>query len=225
MKNYLLVIGVFVMSQRVCAQIGINTEAPKATMDIRAKVSTGSDVASADGILIPRIDRERASSMTNIENSTLIYINDVSTGSANVGEVTEYISSPGFYYYEATKSRWQSINYKNDFYYSPSLLLPTASDDSRLGTAGFSLANDIYTVDLYSIFSHQFVHPQVASSSTATLSNFVKKATDYDYFVSYADNTVFTNIVLTVDGKLSYKIAPNSIIRNGSFMNIILKEN
>lgn len=77
------------------SQVGINTSHPKATFDIQTKNPSGTN---AEGILIPRIDRLRAQSMTGIETSTLIYVNNVSTGSAG-----GTIDTIGFYYYDGAQ--------------------------------------------------------------------------------------------------------------------------
>ncbi|WP_038335188.1 hypothetical protein [Empedobacter falsenii] len=51
----------------------------------------------------------------------------------------------------------------------------------------------------------------------------------YEYHIIYADKTVFphANIVFSTtageEGKFTYKVDPNAIVRNGSFMNIVLK--
>ena len=111
----------------------------------------------------------------------------------------------------------------------PSVVLPTVPTDARVVDASntsytYDSGTKVYTVDLYALYSNQFTAP-IKSSSAATLTEFVKVATAYDYFVTYIDETVFekATIGLTADGKLTYKIIDNSIIKNGSFMNIVLK--
>lgn len=115
------------------------------------------------------------------------------------------------------------------FFYMPSVVLPTVPTDARVVDASntsytYDSGTKVYTVDLYALYSNQFTAP-IKSSSAATLTEFVKVATAYDYFVTYIDETVFekATIGLTADGKLTYKIIDNSIIKNGSFMNIVLK--
>ncbi|MEG0696227.1 MAG: hypothetical protein RR447_03725, partial [Algoriella sp.] len=49
----------------VYAQVGIGTNTPKATLDIEAANKTGSST-TIDGIIIPRVDRLRAQSMTGV---------------------------------------------------------------------------------------------------------------------------------------------------------------
>lgn len=80
----------------VYSQIGVNTENPKATLDVQAK-STTVNPEIPDGLLVPRVDRLRANQMTNIETSTLIYINDLNgptTGN------TQNVDSKGYYYFD-----------------------------------------------------------------------------------------------------------------------------
>lgn len=82
------------------AQVGINTPAPTSTLDIFANNPTGT-ASTVDGIVIPRIDRQRAQSMTSIPVSTLVYINNISTGTA--AGITQDVTSVGFYHFDGTK--------------------------------------------------------------------------------------------------------------------------
>ncbi|MGV2451612.1 UNVERIFIED_CONTAM: hypothetical protein POZ17_15785 [Ralstonia mannitolilytica] len=86
-------------------QVGINTATPKVSLDIEAKSSAG----LPDGILIPRIDRQRAINMTSIPVSTLIYINDVSTGTQTGIGIN--IDSRGFYYFDGDV--WRTLESTN----------------------------------------------------------------------------------------------------------------
>jgi trimeric autotransporter adhesin len=78
---------------------GNGSVAPAATLDIRASSATGTAVA-VDGILIPRVTRERAQSMTSTPTSTIIYITEVTTADAT--GTTINVTSPGFYFYNGT---------------------------------------------------------------------------------------------------------------------------
>lgn len=99
MKRTLL-FALFVLSHSVLfSQIGINTTIPSASLDIAAKNSSGASTA-VDGILIPRVDRQRAQNMQGMATSTMIYVNDISTGS-QAGTAAN-IDSAGFYYYNGT---------------------------------------------------------------------------------------------------------------------------
>lgn len=86
------------------SQIGVGTVMPYSTLDITALNETGASTA-VDGILIPRVDRERALNMTGIVTSTLIYVNNIATGSATLKAIN--ITSTGFYYFDGTV--WQKL--------------------------------------------------------------------------------------------------------------------
>ena len=114
------------------------------------------------------------------------------------------------------------------FFYMPSIVLPTVHTDARVVDAAntsytFDSVTGIYTVNLYALFDSQFKTPVVKSSATATLDSFVAANTAYDYFVTYADPNVFENILVSATGVLTYQVKTNSIIKTGSFMNIVLK--
>lgn len=88
------------------AQVGIGTPAPSATLDITALNPTGS-TTNVDGILIPRVDRQRAQGMLTVPVSTIIYVNSIATGSATGQAIN--ITSIGFYYFDGTTSLWTKL--------------------------------------------------------------------------------------------------------------------
>lgn len=79
------------------AQVGVGTTLPEATLDVTATNLTGPTV---DGLLIPRVSRLRAQTMTGTPTSTLIYVNDVSTGTAT--GTTVNVTAVGFYFFNGT---------------------------------------------------------------------------------------------------------------------------
>lgn len=87
------------------AQVGINTTDPSATLDVIAKASTGTST-NVDGLLIPRVERQRAASMANIPISTLIYVNEVTTG--DLTGTTQDVDIVGYYFFNGTK--WQKLS-------------------------------------------------------------------------------------------------------------------
>ena len=121
------------------SQIGLNTTAPAATLDIVAKNATGAST-DTDGLVIPRIDRLRAQSMTGMTTSTLIYVNNISTGTA--AGTAANINSVGFYYYDGTL--WAKLDTVGDttidaFVNDPAntmVKLGTNADGSTARTAG-----------------------------------------------------------------------------------------
>ena len=106
-----MVISVFAI--QINAQVGINTASPTSTFDINAKNATGA-ATNVDGMLVPRVDRQRAQVMTGVPTSTLIYVNNAATGlqsgaAANIDDV-------GYYYYNGTT--WVKMHNPNNSIFS-----------------------------------------------------------------------------------------------------------
>ncbi|SHM96318.1 hypothetical protein SAMN05444360_12361 [Chryseobacterium carnipullorum] len=99
------------------AQVGINTTTPLSTLDINARNATGTST-DTDGILVPRLDRQRAQSMNSVPVSTMIYINSITTGTQNGTAVN--IDTTGFYYYNGTS--WIKLIPSNTIYTSDGTL-------------------------------------------------------------------------------------------------------
>lgn len=106
MKKKLLCMAIFVIYLNYHGQVGIGTPFPKSTLDITAKNATGTST-NTDGLLIPRLDRQRALSMASVEPSTLIYVNNISTGTAS-GQASN-IDAVGFYYFDGMRSKWTKL--------------------------------------------------------------------------------------------------------------------
>ena len=87
----------FLFSMVSMAQVGIGTPAPAATLDVTAANLTGTTV---DGLLIPRVSRLRAQTMTGTPTSTVLYVNDISTGTAT--GTTINVTAVGFYFFNGT---------------------------------------------------------------------------------------------------------------------------
>lgn len=84
------------------AQVGIGTTTPAATLDIPAANLTG---ATVDGLLIPRVSRLRAQTMTGQPTSTILYVDDISNGTAT--GTTVNVTSTGFYFFNGTV--WEKL--------------------------------------------------------------------------------------------------------------------
>lgn len=102
----LSLVGMLSFGSILFGQVGINTPSPEATLDITAKNPTGA-TTNPEGILIPRVSRQRAQSMVAVENSTLIYVNNITTGTATGTAVN--ITAVGFYYFHSTDNVWKKL--------------------------------------------------------------------------------------------------------------------
>lgn len=106
----MLLIGVLASAQTdYQGKVGINTAEPKATLDLNpstenAKVKSN---ASNEGLLIPRLSKERLAKVasTNLQESTLVYVNDVSYTGAET--TIKNVKSKGFYFYNGTE--WTAV--------------------------------------------------------------------------------------------------------------------
>ncbi|KFF22554.1 hypothetical protein [Chryseobacterium sp. JM1] len=87
-------------SAEIDAQVGLNTANPAVTLHVTAKAPTGT-TKTAEDLLIPRSDRERAQ-MTGAPISTPVYINSISTGTAMNAD------AEGDYDYNGTA--WAKLN-------------------------------------------------------------------------------------------------------------------
>jgi hypothetical protein len=83
------------------SQVGVNNATPKATIDISANDPKSTTETSAEGVLIPRVSRLRASHMSEVQNSTLIYIDDIRDGSLT--GTTTNVDAVGFYHFKDGK--------------------------------------------------------------------------------------------------------------------------
>jgi len=105
MKKNTIILFTLLSSVFAFSQVGINTPDPKATFDITAKEATGTS-RNVEGLLIPRVDRERAQSMFEVPVSTLVYVNDISTG-LQIGTAIN-IDDIRYYYFDG--SAWIKLN-------------------------------------------------------------------------------------------------------------------
>jgi hypothetical protein len=102
MKLFFSSFFIFFTLNCVNAQVGIGTTNPAATLDITATSSTGTTV---EGVLIPRVSRQRAKDMlTTPSISTLVYIN---TLNGTVDGTAINITSLGFYFFNGTV--WEKL--------------------------------------------------------------------------------------------------------------------
>jgi len=103
MKNKITLTIALAVAGIAQAQVGFNTQKPNATLDVVAKSTTG---ATPEGLLVPRVDRLKAQTMTGVTTSTMIYVNSIANGST--GGTAANINSVGYYYFDGTA--WIKIN-------------------------------------------------------------------------------------------------------------------
>lgn len=90
-------------------KVGINTAEPKATLDLNPSKENAAVKADAsnEGLLIPRLSKERLAKVasTNLQESTLVYVNDASYAGSET--TVKNVKSKGFYFYNGTE--WTAV--------------------------------------------------------------------------------------------------------------------
>lgn len=114
MKKSLIFVGLLSLGIAYAQEgkVGVNTDNPKATLDIKAYKTDGSQ---EEGVLIPRLGKLAVSKIGSPEISTLVYINDVTYGvGTDAGADTRVakVDTVGFYHYDGTQ--WVRIVDAND---------------------------------------------------------------------------------------------------------------
>ena len=95
-------------------KVGVNTNNPKATLDIQPSPANALPTATTnEGVLIPKLSKTRVANIATPEDATMIYVSDVTYTGANPAVAD--ITSKGFYYYDADpvmpiNSKWKKLN-------------------------------------------------------------------------------------------------------------------
>ncbi|QAR30303.1 hypothetical protein EQP59_02470 [Ornithobacterium rhinotracheale] len=115
MKKSILLLGSLALSASLYAQsqgkVGINETEPKATLDIKIS-DANKNSSTKEGILIPRVSRQRAADMgSDVTESTLIYVDDISNGSLT--GTTSLVNEKGFYFFK--DKVWRKIEGTSTF--------------------------------------------------------------------------------------------------------------
>lgn len=106
MKKSLLVLGLVSVGLAHAQQgnVGINTDSPRATFEIKMSKSNESTNTN-QGLLIPNLKRSRVSSIAKPVDGTIIYVDTLDgTASGKVANITE----KGFYYYNG--ANWVKLS-------------------------------------------------------------------------------------------------------------------
>lgn len=103
----ILVTAAFLAAAMAMAQVGINNESPKATLDVTAKTTDGT---KPEGIIAPRLtgDQIKSADLQYLaaQTGTIIYAKSAVTGTP-AGK-TINITAPGYYYFDGTL--WTKFN-------------------------------------------------------------------------------------------------------------------
>lgn len=106
-KNLYSIAFIFIVSFSN-AQVGVNTDTPAATLDIKEKRSgTVNDAAAADGFISPRLTKSElaaksATAYDTPQKGAIVFVTDAASPSGNPPSLSEVanIDTPGYYYFD-----------------------------------------------------------------------------------------------------------------------------
>lgn len=107
MKKSILSISIFWLSTSIVSgQIGINTEAPKSTLDV---VGDPANTTKLDGIIAPRLTgiQLRAKTYGTDQNGSIVYVTSGDTSPA--GQTIDVVNE-GYYYYSSPANKWVKMS-------------------------------------------------------------------------------------------------------------------
>ena len=112
-KNFYLAIALLGFSVSLNAQtakkgVGIKTDTPQTTLDVRAETA---DNAMPDGVLVPRLTVTQLNAKSGAygadQNGALVFVTSNTQGGA--GTKVENVKDPGFYYYDHATNKWKGV--------------------------------------------------------------------------------------------------------------------
>jgi hypothetical protein len=155
MKKVMILTGAFILAGDVVSgQVGVNTTAPKSTMDVSVKRNTAgtiTDNSQVFGLQAPRVTLAELTANTAIYNTdqqgALIYITDVSGGTA-IGQRV-HIDAVGYYSFDG--SLWQKLNSTEPWYDTATNTSATANtqDIYQMGKVGVMIKNPMGLLHTY----------------------------------------------------------------------------
>lgn len=115
------------------AQVGVNTTAPKVTLDV---VGTPGDTQKTDGVIVPRITGEQLKNKDNLygsdQDGTIIYVTQPLTNTTTSSRTVNVLRK-GYYSFNSTKGT--SGEWVKMFYNSPDILAGGTAGSAHPGAA------------------------------------------------------------------------------------------
>ena len=195
---------------------------PDATLDVRS-----STTAVADGVLVPRLTGDELVNSTKTysaaQEGALIYIKSAATtpGSGKFKNV----KASGFFYYDSVNDVWVPLSSSQPsqpkdpvWFYMPPVPINVETGNNK--------SIDLFEKFVASITEDDSFTPTgwIGSASAPNFSNVLDvntlSATDFYYYVVGYDKSIFNNIIIAADGKMTYDIVDDAT--DESYINIVL---
>lgn len=102
MKKNIILLGALIISGVAYSQVGIDTDTPKATLDIKASPTSTTKI---DGLIAPRLKGSELKTndpkYTSDQDGAIVYVTEA-LASANTSTKTANVTSIGYYYFDKT---------------------------------------------------------------------------------------------------------------------------
>jgi len=142
MKKTLFGISCLIISVGINAQIGMNTQNPKATLDVKGITADGS---KPEGLLAPRLTGNvlfAASATTppqygNDQNGAVVYVTQPAD-LANLTGQTIHVDAAGYYYFDAVLNTWMKFSSGPNIYTSDGTLTGLRNMNMNSGSMAFT---------------------------------------------------------------------------------------
>ena len=112
MKKTILIIFVFILFIKSYSQVGINTESPKATLDV---IASPNDTNKTDGFIAPRLKGSELKAKNSLygtdQDAAIVYVTEA-LALGDTDDKTTNVTSIGYYYFDKTQGtagRWMKI--------------------------------------------------------------------------------------------------------------------
>lgn len=197
-----------VVAVQTQAQVTIGSENPPHT-DALLDLKEASDGSSTRGLLLPRVELASTDQAHPLDNhiAGMFVFNK-----ANAGSGIKAVS-PGTYY--NTGEKWVRVNSPlHNWFYMPSTPINT-----EVITA---VGDPDIELKMYDVFISQFLNIPAGQNSTGSAASIVSvspAATDFDYFITGYDSSVFQITGVTSDGILKYRVIGNAT--DETYINIV----
>lgn len=188
----------FAQSTTPTGKVGVNTDAPKETLEVSGTMKV------AD---LPTVGANKIYNGADTKTGTFTPTKQVVADANGVLGAREL---------------------EKNWFYMPSIVLPlTAADitshpySANITKIAEAVEAVTISVDLYEIYKKQFDTPSFKTSTAETLKVYAKD--ELEFFVTYYDKNVFSNVRFTADKKLEYTITADADVTEHTFMNIVFK--
>ncbi len=212
-------LSVTVAQAQTTGKVGINTDTPKATLDVKKGDS------DFPGVIVPRVTGTFLQEATYgfPQHNAIVYVEDLGTmgATADARKQAEFVTGEGYYYFDAeepghsgyARGRWMRWAPKANWFYMPSISIPTDNPGN-----GAERSLNLYT-KYRDQFSDVVGNNGVKSTNAPDAIPFFVKSNELYYYITDYDKAVLEIISLSDQGVLKYKVktAPTPC----SFINIV----